>query len=174
MRGDAEGSDYSHDNVVRVTPHNLGAFLSAARTKWPDIFTVVEGSVDRWSVHSASIPIVKENRYYESNSILIKWLLPDATYYSGEIDQNLNATETLAQMKKGVGTAIPPGMLEGSLEDPWCEILDQSYQNQMAKWKSYKPKAGQKTCQQPIPRTAACKPKAAPPLKSDDHASTPV
>ena len=39
------------------------------------------------------------------------------------------------------------------------------YKNQLEKWKSYKPKAGQRPCEQPIPRTAACK----PPLKSDDQ-----
>eukprot|EP01043_Picozoa_sp_COSAG02_P035782 COSAG02_NODE_2584_length_8477_cov_16.463714_2_plen_969_part_00 len=143
---------------------NMEAFLAAARSKWPDIFTVVEGSVDRRSVLSASIPIVKENGYYASNSILIKWLLPEGTYYSGAIDQNLNANETMAQMLKGIGVAIPP-IGSGGLEDPWCDVLDQSYKNQLDKWKSYKPKAGQRPCEQPIPRTAACK----PPLKSDDQ-----
>jgi hypothetical protein len=33
---------------------NMEAFLSAVRAKWPDIFTVVEGSVDRRAVLSAS------------------------------------------------------------------------------------------------------------------------
>jgi hypothetical protein len=56
-------------------------------SKWPDIFTVVEGSVDRNCVLSPSIPIVKENGFFSNNSILIEWLLPDAAYYSGGIDQ---------------------------------------------------------------------------------------
>jgi|EP01047_Picozoa_sp_COSAG01_P061562 hypothetical protein len=109
---------------------------------------------------TCSIPIVKENGYFANNSILIKWLLPGGTYYSGLIDQNLNATETLAQMRKGIGTVIPPKMTEGPLTDPWCSIIDESYHNQLAKWKLYKPKHGQMPCEQPVPRTAICKPVA--------------
>ena len=118
---------------------------------------VMEGATDRFAVLSSSIPIFKEGSYKADNSMLMQWLLPDATcalqsmtcystnsshsmiaiceiidhssnnthtelscgcyayrctglsrYYSGEIDQGLNVTESLHQMQKGLGVIIPP------------------------------------------------------------------
>ncbi len=48
---------------------------------------VVEGVVDQFAAVSASIPIVKENEFFANATLLLGWLLPQATYYFGEIDQ---------------------------------------------------------------------------------------
>jgi hypothetical protein len=136
---------------------NVEKFVEAARKKWPQVFTVMEGATDRFAVLSASIPIFKQGTYKADNSMLMRWLLPDATYYSGEIDQALNVTEALHQMQKGLGVIIPPqfGYYNTPPTQDWCDVIDESAKN----WAAKKPPAGLE-CPKPIKRQKDCKPAA--------------
>ena len=134
--------------------------MVAARKKWPDIFTVMEGSTDRSAVLSATMPIVKNPWYRMNNSMLMKWLLPDATYYSGEFDAPLTLPEQKNQMELGIGVIVPGGgWTSRSFTPPpkeVCDILDLSARN----WAAKTPPAHLQ-CPKPIARSLSCAP--APP-----------
>ena len=92
--------------------------------------------------------------------MLMKWLLPDATYYSGEFDAPLTLPEQKNQMELGIGVIVPGGgWTSRSFTPPpqeVCDILDLSARN----WAAKTPPAHLQ-CPKPIARSLSCAP--APP-----------
>lgn len=127
-----------------------------------DFFLSSEGAIDRVALIQAQMPLVKLGSYTSESSLLLPYLVPDATYYGGLFNSQLNRTEINDIASKGyqiIGMGIESlSYLASSCTNGnnWWEIqcretygtntirgtnlcswTQQSYQNQLARWNSY-------------------------------------
>lgn len=113
-----------------------------------DLFLLQEGSIDRNSLISPQIPVIKLPYYDWNTSILLNYLVPDATYYGGGINSSLSEAELDDILSKGY-QAISGTVLTSR----FCHVLKTSYDNQVIKWQRYGQRIG---CPAPDPVSDAC------------------
>ncbi len=108
-----------------------------------DIFIAQEGVVDKNSLLTPQIPIIKLSPYgnlppaYDWNSMkLLSLFSPYATYYGGGFNQPLTDKEFDDIMNRGF-QAVPMQALPSQLTSRLCNLMKESYDNQLVKWQKY-------------------------------------
>lgn len=115
-----------------------------------DIFLAQEGAVDRTALLAPEIPVLKLPNYNWNSSVLLSYLVPDATYYQGEIDSPLTDEETNDVLNKGY--QIVRG-LPHDVTSYLCKTIKMSHDNQVTRWQRYGQKSG---CPMPAEVSDAC------------------
>lgn len=124
-----------------------------------NFFFFEEGARDREALRMPQLPLIKDPYYSYNSSALLTFLVPDATYYGGVINEPLNFTNGEMQdvLNKGY-TAVPlnypPEFYQlDSIQEGMkigvraCNLINQSYYNRLEKWQSYGSDIG---CPMPI------------------------
>jgi len=124
-------------------------FIRDALQRWPDVFFAKEGNNDVASLLTPQLPEIKMSNqeatalgipaFDPSNSLLIRWLTPLATYYGGTFDVVLTAEERRQMLQSSQGYQVATG--EIPLSSPAAPTFDTDAQlaqhNRVSRWQSY-------------------------------------
>lgn len=111
-------------------------FLLFAKEKFKtlynkEIFFIKEGARDRDALLWPQIPLLKTPNYIKDNSLLIEFLTPSSTFYSGKFNQHLSDDEVNDILDKGYQPIIANSLFD--IEDKYFDWLQKAKQNQLAK-----------------------------------------
>ena len=107
-----------------------------------DIFIAMEGARDRDSLKWPQIPILALPTYASSHSVLMQWLVPDATYYGGVFNNPLNNSQIDEILSIGYQPIVSNSLGTDAINHDtlitlWKDWMCNGYDNHFDRWQSY-------------------------------------
>lgn len=131
-------------------------FLKYVKKSFPTLsFLLTEGSVDRKALLAPSAPLLNTygSTYNHNNSLLMEWLVPDATYYAGSFNTPFSDDDLDELLQRGY-QAIAAQDSPKKLTSWLCKVVSiQSLENQKVRWRKYGKAMG---CKPPTEISSAC------------------
>ncbi len=114
-------------------------FIDTLYTEFPGLDLFTEGSTDRSALKSSQIPLLRNTTNIDESSLLMFWLIPDATYYGGIINNVLTVDQIDDIIAKGYQPILDGALANGnpSNMEKWRRWVCSSYPNQQERWDSY-------------------------------------